>query len=60
MLTRVGTEEYPEWFNNIKISEKVDRQYNLDQIKNVKVIYLYRNPIDAIHSRFISWKNAQN
>jgi len=56
MLTRVGTEEYPEWFNNIKISEKVDRQYNLDQIKNVKVIYLYRNPIDAIHSRFIPGK----
>jgi hypothetical protein len=35
---------YFEWFNDIEIPR--------DKVENVKVIYLYRNPIYAIYSRF--------
>lgn len=52
-LTRVGTPDSPEWFNNIEITEVCERQlYQFKQLDNIKVIYIYRNPIDAIYSRF--------
>ena len=35
---------YSEWFNNIDIPE--------DNLKNYKVIFIYRNPIEVIFSRF--------
>jgi hypothetical protein len=35
---------YSEWFNNVEIPE--------DEVKNYNVIYIYRNPIDVIYSRF--------
>lgn len=45
-----GVSECPtfalEWFNNKKISKK--------NLKRYHVIFLYRNPIDAIYSRFCS------
>lgn len=49
-LSYVGTKNttdniYNEWFNKIKIPPV--------EIKNFKVIYIYRNPIDVIFSRFI-------
>jgi hypothetical protein len=49
-LTYVGSENtedqvYDEWFNTTKIPE--------DKINLYKVIFLYRNPIDVIFSRFI-------
>lgn len=43
-LTRVGTYDSHEWFNNIEIEFK--------PMDKIKVIYIYRNPIDAIYSRF--------
>jgi len=48
-LTYVGknntTEKvYGEWFNNIKISKR--------ELANYKVIYLYKDPVKAIQSRF--------
>jgi hypothetical protein len=40
-----GGDAYHEWFNGIKISDnKLDEYY---------VIYLYRNPIYSIYSRFV-------
>jgi len=39
-----GINNYIEWFNNNVIDEET--------MKNVTVIYIYRNPIDAILSRF--------
>ena len=39
-----GGNQYGEWFNHIKIPD--------DQLENYYVIYLYRNPVDAILSRF--------
>ena len=35
---------YEEWFNKTEISE--------DKLQNYKVIFIYRNPIDVIFSRF--------
>ena len=35
---------YGEWFNNVPIPE--------NDLANYKVIYLYRNPVKAIYSRF--------
>ena len=55
-LTRVGTRDYPEWFNNIEVVPTLDRQLPLEQIKNTKVIFIYRDPVYAIHSRFIPGK----
>ena len=52
-LTRVGTEDHPEWFNNIELKPILDRQLPFNQIENIKVIFIYRNPIYAIHSRII-------
>lgn len=43
-LTYVGDSVYYEWFNPTKIP-----QHKLDRIK---VIFIYRNPLDAIYSRF--------
>ena len=43
---------YSEWFNKIKIPE--------DKIKNYKIIFIYRNPIDVIFSRFISLTGANS
>jgi hypothetical protein len=37
---------YKEWFNGVEISD--------DQLCNYKVIYIYRNPLYAIHSRFFN------
>lgn len=39
-------EAYEEHFNGIEIPE--------DELKNYKVIYIYRNPIYAIYSRFLN------
>lgn len=36
---------YSEWFNNIEI--------DADKLNNYKVIFIYRNPIEVIFSRFI-------
>lgn len=36
---------YREWFNSVEIPE--------DKISNYKVIFIYRNPIEAIFSRFV-------
>lgn len=36
---------YSEWFNNIEIDN--------EKLKNYKVIFIYRNPIEIIFSRFI-------
>ena len=44
-LTIPGCEENKFWFSNIEIDES--------QLQNYKVIYIYRNPIYAIYSRFI-------
>lgn len=55
-LTRVGTEDHPEWFNNIELKPILDRQLPFNQIENIKVIFIYRNPIGAIHSRIIPRK----
>jgi len=48
-LTYVGNENtteevYREWFNNVKISE--------NKLNNYKIIFIYRNPLQVIHSRF--------
>jgi len=52
-LTRVGTSEFPEWFNNIEINDVCETQlYQLNQLDKIKVIYIYRNPVDAVYSRF--------
>jgi len=40
---------YLEWFNNVEIPE--------DKLKNYKVIFIYRNPIQIIFSRFTQAKN---
>ena len=37
---------YKEWFNNVPISS--------DKLKNVKVIFIYKNPLNAIYSRFVT------
>lgn len=50
-LRFVGNEKNSEWFNNEKIPE--------DKLKNYKVIFIYRNPIDVIFSRFAQ-KNGPN
>ena len=52
-LTRVGTPDSPEWFNNIEITEVCERKvFYLKQLDKIKVIFIYRNPVDAIYSRF--------
>lgn len=48
-LTYVGKENttedvYNEWFNNVEIPE--------DKLNNYKVIFIYRNPIQVIFTRF--------
>ena len=37
---------YKEWFNGVEIPE--------NELCNYKVIYIYRNPLNAIHSRFFN------
>jgi hypothetical protein len=39
---------YSEWFNNIEIKDNL--------LSNYKVIFIYRNPIDVIFSRFVQLK----
>jgi hypothetical protein len=39
-------EVYSEWFNNVDIDENM--------VNNYKVIYIYRNPLKVIYSRFVS------
>jgi hypothetical protein len=56
-LTRVGTSDFPEWFNNIEITEVCKRQSWFKQLNNINVIYIYRNPVDAIYSRFYIKRN---
>lgn len=52
-LTRVGTPDSHEWFNNIEITEVCERQlFQFKPLDKIKVIYIYRNPVDAIYSRF--------
>jgi hypothetical protein len=41
---------YSEWFNKIQIPD--------NEVEHFKVIYIYRNPIDVIFSRFISPSGA--
>jgi hypothetical protein len=43
---------YSEWFNGVEIPE--------DKLKNYKVIFIYKNPIQVIFSRFISGGNKAN
>jgi hypothetical protein len=55
-LSYVGKENtnedvYNEWFNRIEIPE--------DQVENYKVIFIYRNPLQVIYSRFAQ-KNGPN
>jgi hypothetical protein len=50
-LTYVGEENtsnpvYREWFN--------DTQINENELYRYKVIYIYRNPLNAIYSRFVT------
>lgn len=50
-LTYVGQENtsnpvYREWFNDVPINE--------NEIHKYKVIYIYRNPLNAIYSRFVT------
>ena len=52
-LTYIGKENtsedvYNEWFNNVEIPE--------DKLDNYKVIFIYRNPIPTIFSRFAQAK----
>ncbi len=49
-LTKIGymTGEESEWFVNSELPENI--------AKNIKVIFIYRNPIDCIYSRFIDNK----
>lgn len=51
-LTGVGINTYIEWFNNIKIPES--------EIENYKVIFIYRNPVDSIYSRFENFNHLDN
>ncbi len=55
-LEYIGNEKngraYVEHFNGIKIPE--------DEIKNYKVIYIYKNPINAIYSRFFNHEHLQH
>lgn len=55
-LSRVGTVDQPEWFNDIEVMPVIARQIPIEQSKNIKVIYIYRDPIYAIHSRIIPGK----
>ena len=41
---------YSEWFNKIQIPD--------NEVEHFKVIYIYRNPIDVIFSRFITPSGA--
>ena len=52
-LMRVGTKEYPEWFNDIEVVPILDRQIPRYQVEEIKVIFIYRDPIYAIRSRII-------
>ena len=43
-LTYVGKETYNEWFSKYEIP--------ISELKNYHVIYIYKNPIKAVYSRF--------
>ena len=42
--TETSLPVYSEWFNTIEVPEK--------ELPNIKVIFIYRNPLDVIYSRF--------
>lgn len=52
-LTRVGTSDRPEWFNDIELQDVIEKQLPYNQIDHIKVIFIYRDPVYAIHSRII-------
>ena len=43
---------YDEWFNDIKIPA--------DKLHNYKIIYIYRNPVKAIYSRFTNPEHLEH
>lgn len=55
-LTRVGTPDFPEWFNDIELTPVLERQLPFKQLENTKVVYIYRDPIYASRSRIIPGK----
>lgn len=48
--TETSLSVYSEWFNTIEVPEK--------ELSNIKVIFIYRNPLDVIYSRF-AFQNGQ-
>ena len=42
-----GPDTYAEWFNGMPVPE--------DKLKDISVIFIYKNPIKAIYSRFELW-----
>ena len=51
LLSYVGNKNttknaYKEWFNEVQISN--------ENLKNYKVIFIYKNPLNAIYSRFVT------
>ena len=48
-----GTASQYEWFDNTK-------EIKEEELHNYKVIYIYRNPIKAIYSRFLSSSHLRN
>ena len=49
--TNEKEEVYSEWFNSVEIPK--------EKIQNYKIIFIYRNPIDVIYSRFAQ-RNGPN
>ena len=46
------TPVYKEWFNNVEVPN--------DELRNITVIFIYRDPIDVIYSRFIRGNSEPN
>jgi len=51
-LTNIGTIDNSEWFNNQILDEQSRSE--------TKVLFIYRNPVDAILSRFYGSKHLRN
>jgi len=54
-LTQTGYDDkstYDEWFNTTKLTE--------DEIKNYKVIFIYRDPLRSIYSRYNNESTLKN
>tara|TARA_B100001059_G_C17815243_1_gene574789 strand:+ start:66 stop:785 length:720 start_codon:yes stop_codon:yes gene_type:complete len=43
---------YKEWFNNVEVPN--------DEVRSITVIFIYRDPIDVIYSRFIRGNSEPN